>query len=55
VSEFYPTTYDFDGNPMPNTKILTMKPDVTYTLYGWPEDTNPTPQCALRSYTVHVP
>jgi hypothetical protein len=54
VFDLFPTSFDYDGNPMPGRAILRMRPYVTYKLYAWPEGST-NPHCALRSSTVHMP
>ncbi len=55
VFEVYPGTFDLEGNPVPGTAVLSMRPYVTYKLFGWPDGSGPDHRCALRSYTVHTP
>lgn len=55
VFDLFPTSFDFDGNPMPGRAVLTMRPYVTYKLYAWPAGGSADKHCALRSSTVHMP
>ena len=48
--ELIPTHFDFNGDPMPGTKRVTLKPHVVYKLRTWPRGFDP--DCSLRSYSV---
>ena len=53
--EVSPTSYDFDGSPVPNRMLVTLAPYQTYKIFGWANGTGPGPRCNLLSYTVHIP
>jgi hypothetical protein len=48
--ELVPTHFDFEGNPLPGERRLTMRPHVIYKLRRWGGAYDPS--CSLRSYTV---
>jgi hypothetical protein len=48
--DLIPTHFDFDGNPLPGKKRVTMRPYVVYKLRHWGSAFYP--ECSLRSYTV---
>ncbi|HLW90490.1 MAG TPA: hypothetical protein VKS78_04200 [Roseiarcus sp.] len=54
VFDLFPASYDFNGNPMPATAVVRMRPYTTYKVFGWPEERGSDPHCALRSYSAHV-
>ena len=55
VFNIFPAGYDPDGNPLPNTSVVTLRPYAEYRVFSWAADySGPGPNCALDSYSVSV-
>jgi len=54
VFKVFPAAFDADGDPMPSTAAITMRPYVEYKLYRWDNVAGPGPQCSLLTYSAPV-
>ena len=53
--EVSPTSYDFDGNPVPGRMLVTMAPYQTYKVFSRANATGPGPRCNNFSLTSAAP
>ncbi len=55
VFNIYPANYDPDGNPLPNTTVVTLPPYTESRVFSWASDySGPGPNCSLLHYSVSV-
>ncbi|HEY1941459.1 MAG TPA: hypothetical protein VGH40_04985 [Roseiarcus sp.] len=55
VFNIFPANYDPDGNALPNTTVVTLRPYTEYRVFSWAADySGPGPNCALVHYSVSV-
>jgi hypothetical protein len=57
VFDLFPAIVDYNGQPMPTQKVVTMQPGVEYNVFSWNNASaaGPGPHCTLRFYTVRIP